>query len=225
MEIWETCWSKNIKYNPILQNPSPILYGGSNIEPLATIGMCCFLDASKKKFVDGFSVLDYGCGAGILSNVISERLRFFNYYGLEPNSIHGVDRISLGKQSFNDDRVYFGLINDDLETILSKKIDSIILISVFTHLIIDDVKIILDNLSKVFDTNPECDIVFSCFISDIDSVENHQPHIWERFYNVSRIKESDLLEYCNDKKLKLTKHISFTAQGGYIHEIYKINKL
>jgi sialic acid synthase SpsE len=36
--------------------------------------------------------------------------------------------ISLGKQSFNDDRVYFGLINDDLESVLSKKIDSIFLI-------------------------------------------------------------------------------------------------
>ncbi len=224
MEIWELYWS-NKKFNPIAIDPPKILYGGSNIEPLASIGMCCFLDASKSKFKEGFTILDYGCGAGILSNFISERLTDFTYYGLEPNSQHGFDRIDLGKRYFNDERVFFGFIDDDLDTCLNKKIDSVILISIFTHLLIDDIIIILDKIIKVFDKNPNCDIIFSCFIADAPKVENHQPNIWEKFYGVSYIKESDILEYCNKNNLNLNKHMSFIAQGGYIHEIYKINKV
>lgn len=223
MEIWESFWS-NKTNNPIVLNPPAITYGGTNTEPLASIGMCCFLDAVKGKFHDGFSVLDYGCGAGILSNFISERLSTFNYYGLEPKGNHGAERINLGKQYFNDSRVFLGFIEDDLDNCLVKPIDSIILISVFTHLEIADIRRILDNLTKVFNNNPNCDIVFSCFISDSNHVSNHQPHIWERFYGVSHIKESDLIDYCNTNDLKLRKHISFVAQGGYQHEIYKINK-
>lgn len=224
MEIWDSFWSIK-EFDPILKNPPAISYGGTNIEPLASIGMCCFLDASKDKFKDGFSVLDYGCGAGILSNFISERISNFEYYGLEPNSTHGIERINLGKNLFKDDRVFLGLINDDLDFCLSKKIDSIILISIFTHLVIDDVIQILDNLIKVFEKNPNCDIVFSCFTSEISRVENYQPHIWERFYGVSYIQESELINYCEKNSLSLNKHISFTAQGGYVHEIFKINKL
>lgn len=223
MQIWDSFWSIK-KFDPILKNPPMSSYGGTNIEPLASIGMSCFLDASKDKFKEGFSVLDYGCGAGVLSNFISERLLKFEYYGLETNSPHGLERISLGKNLFNDNRVFLGLINDDLDICLSKKIDSIILISVFTHLIIDDIIQILDNLIKVFKTNPNCDIIFSCFTAEISRVENYQPHIWERFYGVSYIQELELMDYCKKNNLILNKHISFTAQGGYVHEIFKINR-
>lgn len=223
MEIWENFWSTK-KFNPIMVNPPAIAYGGTNIEPLASIGMCCFLDGTKDKFKEGFRVLDYGCGAGILSNFISERLSNFKYYGLEPKSNHGLERINLGKQFFNDPRVFLGNINDDLDKCLQEKLDAIILISVFTHLEIIDVCKIIENLSKVFDTNPDCDIIFSCFIADKNYVVNHQPHIWERFYGVSYITENDLNECCLNNKMKLSKHISFTAQGGYQHEIYKIKK-
>ena len=223
MEIWDLFWSvKNA--NPIVTNPPAISYGGTNIEPLASIGMCCFLDAAKDKFTNGFSVLDYGCGAGILSNFISERLSDFNYYGLEPNTPHGKERISLGKNLFKDERVFLGLINDDLDFCLSKQIDSIILISVFTHLLISDITQILDTLINVFDKNPNCDIIFSCFTSDFSKTESPEPHIWERFYGKSYIQESELNDYCKNNNLKIHKHISFTAQGEHVHEIFKITK-
>ena len=223
MEIWDSFWVFK-KFDPILKDPPLISYGGTNIEPLASIGMCCFLDASKDKFKEGFSIIDYGCGTGILSNFISERISNFEYYGLEPNSSHGNQRINLGKNLFKDSRVFLGTIENDLDVCLSKKIDSIILISVFTHLKIDDILNILDNLIKVFDKNPECDIVFSCFTSTSPKVENYQPYIWERFYGVSYISETDLVDYCNKKGLLLKNHISFTAQGGYVHKIFKITK-
>ncbi len=224
MEIWDSFWSIK-KFKPILINPPSISYGGTNIEPLASIGMSCFLDACKDKFIEEFSVLDYGCGAGILSNFISERLDNFTYYGLEPNSTHGLERINLGNSLFKDERVFLGFIDEDLDSLLSKKLDSIILISIFTHLMIDDIIGILDKITKVYDTNPNCDIIFSCFISEIEKVENLEPNIWERFYGESYIKEVDLEKYCEKNNLKLNKHMSFTAQGGHIHDIFKINKL
>ena len=73
MEIWDTYWSHK-KYEPILLNPPNILYGGTNTEPLASIGMSCFIDPIKEKFLNGFTILDYGCGTGILANFISERI-------------------------------------------------------------------------------------------------------------------------------------------------------
>ena len=85
MEIWDSFWSIK-KFDPIFKNPPSISYGGTNIEPLASIGMSCFLDASKNKFKDGFSILDYGCGAGILSNFISERLSNFDQIQLNWNT-------------------------------------------------------------------------------------------------------------------------------------------
>lgn len=222
--IWDNFWS--IKPNqPMLINPPKILYGGTNIEPLASMGMCCFLDPSRDKFNEGFSVLDYGCGAGILSNFISERLSDFNYYGLEPNSPHGLERISLAKNNFKNKKLFFGLIDTDLKYCLNQKIDSIILISVFTHLLIDDIIAILDNLIKVFDKNSDSNIIFSCFTSKENKVGTFQPNIWKRFYGTSHIKESDLIKYCNKNNLKINKHMSFSAQGGHMHEIFKIEKI
>ena len=121
MEIWDSFWSIK-KFDPILKNPPLISYGGTNTEPLASIGMSCFLDASKDKFKDGFSILDYGCGTGILSNFISERLSDFKYYGLEPNSAHGLERINLGKNLFKDNKIFLGLIDDNLDFCISKYI-------------------------------------------------------------------------------------------------------
>jgi hypothetical protein len=49
MNHWTNYWHSEITY-PICKNPPSILYGGTNQEPLASIGMSCFLDAVKTKF-------------------------------------------------------------------------------------------------------------------------------------------------------------------------------
>jgi 2-polyprenyl-3-methyl-5-hydroxy-6-metoxy-1,4-benzoquinol methylase len=224
MNHWETFWNKT-KNSPLLENPLPIMYGGTNIEPLATIGMTAFLDAIKDKFNEGFSIIDYGCGAGILINPISERLDSFTYYGLEPVTGDGPNRINLGKTHFNDSRVNFGFIETDFNNIIENKIDTIILISIFTHLTIEDISNTLDNLIKVFEKNPECTIVFSCFTDSIRRLVRHQPEIWERFYNESYILIDDLINYSKNNNLKLTKHSDFFALNNYKHEIFKLEKL
>jgi len=223
MKHWDEYWIKT-KNVPLVGNPSLGLYGGTNSEPLATIGMTAFLDAVKDKFVEGFSVLDYGCGAGILINPISERLNNFTYYGLEPIGGNGPERINIGKEFFIDSRVNFGFIESDFDGVIKNKIDSIILISIFTHLSIEDINSTLDKLTKVFESNPNSTIVFSCFISDERKLINHFPHIWERFYGESYITLNDLETYCNKNNLKLIKHMDFIAMGGYNHQIFKIER-
>jgi SAM-dependent methyltransferase len=219
--IWDNFW-KNKTKTPIITNPPKILYGGTNEEPLASIGMSYFLEPIKNKFNEGISILDYGCGAGILANFISERLNNFYYYGLETNSNHGKERISIAKNYLNDPRLYFGTIENELKNILNNKIDAIVLISVFTHLPILEIYKILDNLKNVFIKNKNSSIIFSCFISNKEKLIDHLPDIWENFYGISFIKEKQLVGYCNNNNLKLKKQSIFVAAGNHEHHIYEI---
>ena len=223
MKHWEEYW-KICKNKPIVSSPQVCLYGGSNIEPLASIGMSCFLDPVRHKFKENFSILDYGCGAGILSNFISERLNNFTYYGLEPLSNHGKERIDLAKANFNDSRVKFGFIESSIKDCYDRKIDAVVLISVFTHLNIKDIYVCLNNLLPIFDNNPELSIVFSCFTDNISRLHILCPNINDRYYATSHIEIKNIETFCKNNKLKLNKCIDFTAQGGYIHEIYEIKQ-
>ena len=221
MKHWEEFWSTKHQ-KPIIEVPPQSLYGGTYIEPLASMGMSCFLEPVRDLFKEGVSILDYGCGAGILANFISERLKDYTYYGLEINSEHGIERLDIAKKYLTDDRNYFGLINEDLRSVLKNKIDCVVLISIFTHLKIDAVKDIIFNLKPLFETNREAKIIFSCFIAEEDTVHNYQPEISEGFYGVSFIRETDLVNCCNDNNLKLSKCSDFIAQGDHVHNIFVI---
>jgi len=224
MKHWEDYW-KNTKNKPLYENPPAEVYGGTNFEPLASIGMSCFTDAVIDKFKEGFTIIDYGCGAGILCNFISERLTDFDYYGLEPNSGWGPDRITLGKQFFNDNRIKFGLIESDYDNIISsKKIDAVILISVLTHLTIEDGLKVLGNVCKVFDYNENSSVVLSCFTTENPRIGSLQNYINDNYYSDSYIKLEDLKNYCEKNSLRIEKHMDFIAMGGYNHEIFKITK-
>jgi len=221
---WNEYWV-NTKNPPIYENPPIEVYGGTNIEPLASIGMSCFTDASRDDFKENFSIIDYGCGAGILSNFISERLDSFKYFGLEPNNNWGSDWIERGKKYFNDPRVNFGFTDDYNKIVENNKIDTVILISVFTHLVIDDCLQILDNLKNIFKYNKNASIIFSCFTSDTPWIGDLQSDINSNYYSQSYIKLKDLQDYTDKNNLKLTKHMDFIAMGGFKHEIFKITEL
>ena len=221
---WNEYWV-NTKNSPIYQNPPAEAYGGTNYEPLASIGMSCFTDAVRDDFKENFSIIDYGCGAGILSNFISQRLDNFNYFGLEPSTGWGPYRIEVGKKYFNDKRVNFGFVEDYNEIIKNNKVDTVILISVFTHLVIEDCLAILDNLKNIFEYNKDASIVFSCFISETPKVSSLQSNINSNYYGDSYIKLSDLQNYIDEHNLTLTKHMDFIAMGGWKHEIFKITKV
>jgi hypothetical protein len=218
---WYDYWI-NTKNSPIYSTPPADVYGGTNHEPLASIGMSCFTDAIKSDFKENLSIIDYGCGAGILANFISERLTNFTYFGLEPKNGWGPKRISLGKQYFNDPRVNFGYVDEYNDIIKNNKIDTIILISVFTHLVIEDCLTILDTLKNIFDYNKDASIVFSCFTSETPKTSGLDIHINSNYYSDSYIKLNDLQNYVDKNNLKLKKHMDFIAMGNWKHEIFKI---
>lgn len=221
---WNEYWSST-KNTPICVNPPAEVYGGTNFEPLASIGMSCFVDAIKDDFVEGFKVVDYGCGAGILANFISERLVDFTYFGLEPSTGWGPKRLQTGREYLNDPRVSFGFVESYGEIVQNTSIDSVILISVFTHLTIQDTLEILQNLLQIFKHNSKASIVFSCFTSQESRVSELQTNINSNYYRDSYIQLNDLQHFCNENKLKLTKHMDFVAMGGWNHEIFKITLL
>lgn len=217
---WDQFWSKE-KYAPLVSYEKASrsrMYGGTNIEPLASIGMSYFLSPVEDLFNDGFSIIDYGCGAGILSNFISSRLKYFNYVGLEPNNQHGNERLSIAKRLINDNRVRFGYVDDISD--YEENFDCIIMISVFTHLTIEKIYSILDDLKPKIKNGSK--LIFSCFISDRYELLIPQPSIAKNFYGVSKITIDQLNKYVDDNELKIEKCDDFVAQGGYVHNIFKI---
>lgn len=224
MEHWNTYWNEK-HHTPVVNTPPPAMYGGTNIEPLASIGMSCFLDAVREDFKEGYKILDYGCGAGILGNFISARLQNFTYYGLEPDTQHGHERIGLAKQYLTDERFTFGYIETDFGIISKQELDSVILISIFTHMTEEDIRIALDSLQNIFINNPKASIVFSCFLDQESRVESLQSHIWDRFYGRSFITKDFLIQYCSENSLNLVQHMDFVAQGEHVHSIIKLNKV
>lgn len=220
---WEEYWV-HTHYPPFLEKPSTEVYGGTNYEPDASIGMSCFLDVVRDKFKDGFSVIDYGCGAGILSNFISARLQNFNYIGLEPSTGWGPDRIRLGSETFTDTtKVKFGYISDYEHIVRFNKVDVVILISVFTHFGMNRIYEILDDLIVVFENNPDCSIVFSCFTSDVPSLGQVDYSINSDYHSYSYIDIREIEKYCQEHNLSLRKHdIEFMAMNNWLHKIYEI---
>jgi 2-polyprenyl-3-methyl-5-hydroxy-6-metoxy-1,4-benzoquinol methylase len=223
-DIWTRFWHKE-SCLPILDKNHPgynLLYGGTNIEPLASMGMSCFLEPCIDSFSEGFSILDYGCGAGILSNFLSMRLEKFRYVGLEPKTKHGVERIGIAKRMLNDERVEFDFIsNQKIETLRKQHFDCIVLISVFTHLTIEEIYLILDNLKDFLNSGAK--IVFSCFIRDEYKLVKPQHNINNNFYNFSFLTENQLLSYANANNLFLKKECDFLALGSNLHNIYSLS--
>jgi 2-polyprenyl-3-methyl-5-hydroxy-6-metoxy-1,4-benzoquinol methylase len=221
--IWQEFWKTENK-KPIIEKTHSeykSLYGGTNFEPDASIGISCFIEPCRNKFKDTFSILDYGCGAGIVSNFISLRLDNFKYVGLEPKNIHGSERITIAKQLLNDKRVEFGFIEDSLEKLYETNFDCIILISIFTHLTIEQTYHTLDKLLP-FIKNNKTKIIFSCFINNNYELYYPQPNINKDFYGVVKITQQQLLDYCNKNNLILRKMCDFIAGGNYCHNIYSL---
>lgn len=222
-DIWKEFWEEG-KCSPIYTVPPKEAYGGTNIEPLASMGMAHFLDPLRDDFKENIKILDYGGGAGILGNFISERLQKFEYFCLEPKGEHGESRIKLGKNLFKDPRVFFGFIEEDLDYCFSKNIDAIILISIFTHLEKQDIEESLDRLHKVFDFNPDCQIIFSCFLGNEYVLDLPEPHIWKRFYRKVTLEEKYIENICKEKGFNIQKCNPFVAMYGHRHEIFKLTK-
>lgn len=222
--IWSDFWNLEDKI-PILNKDHPeykILYGGTNYEPDASIGISCFLEPCRENFKDGFKILDYGCGAGIVLNFISLRLNNFYYVGLEPENEHGAERIKLARRLLTDIRGNFNFINEEnLKKNSEIEFDCITLISIFTHLIIEDTYSTLDKLLP-FLKNKKTKIIFSCFIDKEYKLLHPQPNINKNFFGVVKLTEEQLQSYATKNNLKLRRVCDFMAAGNHCHNIYTL---
>ena len=230
MKNWNDYWSKVI-HKPIIDVLPQCMYRGTRTEPEASMLIARMLDPVKDKFKEGFCLLDYGAGAGRVSNFVSERLSDFTYYGLEPDTEHGKEGVAAANKYLHDSRCTFGLIETDLESILSKRIDVVILISVFTHLPIEDILEILENLKKVFKESESCSIIFTCYPSSTPKLIQPQFQISKNYHGESKIDISVIQKYCDENGLSLISYGSEWVDGRtaglrqrYEHSIYEIKK-
>lgn len=123
-------------------NPHPLAPPcyGADTEPAATQWMSILCAAAGSKFGTDMVMLDYGCGAGRLVNFVSERVKNFTYFGVEPKKAGPFQRnrsTNLDICRFNyggDHRVIFGAIGGNEERQALNACTVIVAGSVFTHL-------------------------------------------------------------------------------------------
>ena len=223
-EIWDSYWKNTINKSFIsFNNPEHVkVYGGINNEPHASMGLCSFLEPVRDLFKDGFTILDYGCGAGILANVVAQRLTKFNYFGVEPTSQHGIERINLAKNLFKSDMINFSFIDNTFYELYKTNFDCVTLISIFTHLKIEETYKILERLLPFLENNKKTKIIFSCFLSDKYELLIPQPNINENFYGVVKITKEQLYNFKKDRKIYIKHVCDFPATAEYVHSIFEL---
>jgi SAM-dependent methyltransferase len=220
-DYWHDYW-KNEPSTPIHPNPPKEIYNGTREEPAASMCLATFMEPIKNKFKDGFKILDYGCGQGALANFISKRLDNFKYIGLEPNYEWGNIKLETARQYFSDDRVEFGYCEDILDY-KDSGVDAIMLLSIFTHLDEAQVTSILDNLIQLYESNDKMKIIFSTFIGEIYRLNKLRVPETGYYQDVTYPIEF-YQDYAKRNNLRLVKQLDFHASGGYVHNIFSLEK-
>src|SRR5207248_2040734 len=122
-------------------------------EPGSSLWLASLSEAMDESFRAGMTVLDYGCGAGRYAHFLRQRLKGFRYFGLEkPGSTfkHGEKSIKIARRLFRwVPRIRFDLIGSRLESVALERADLVVLGSVFTHVDLDEMQLILRKLQPV----------------------------------------------------------------------------
>src|SRR5258708_1881971 len=161
---WQDKWSQTA-YPPINSNPNiPACYG-TDAEPWSSVWLASLCEGLGPSFSEGIRLLDYGCGAGRLCNFISQRLRDFHYFGLEPATHFGEMGIGFANDNFGaDPRVSFGSISSPLEKKAIDTATAVVLVSVFTHLAFSNFERICDRFALILLKGGV--VSFSAFLAD-----------------------------------------------------------
>ena len=181
----------------------------------------CYLEALTIQ--DSMTFLDYGCGDGRFANFLAAHIKNFEYYGLE-HPMSELIRFSKTSPFFKDSRCNFGLMGTDYETEALKKSKYVVLMSIFTHLRIEDFYIIMEKFEDII-KRKNGEVVFSAFIEDSYRYEHFcgcygVPNCISRvFYTTKQLKD-----FAKNKDYVLTEHGSFLAQGENLHRFFKIAK-
>jgi len=221
-KLWINKWSKE-KYKPISETYNCSKYGTDG-EPGASICMSSFARTMGKNFKEEIKLLDYGCGAARFCNFMSRRLKDFTYYGLEPNSEFGRDSIETAKKFFgHDSRINLGFIGSELEQEAIEKVDTVLLLSIFTHTTIEETNEILTKLLPIIQRGDK--IVFSVLIAEKYDLFQGKAYTMENSYMTVRNTIQQIKEIQQKFNCKLKVKDTFSAQGGInVHQIYEMVK-
>jgi 2-polyprenyl-3-methyl-5-hydroxy-6-metoxy-1,4-benzoquinol methylase len=227
---WIETWSIE-KYQPIVESyEEKGMIVGSDPEPTASVCMASFSKAMKDNFREGMKILDYGCGSGRFSNFLSKRLEKFEYYGMERYlSDYTKDCLSTALALLShDDRVRFGFTETEFEKLVIEKVDTVLLLSVFTHTTIEETYRIIEKLMPVLEKE-NGRIVFSMIHSHDGENDDSEYTLVESGaygfddgYAVTRNSKSQVREIADRFNVKIDLEETFNA--GWIHSIYSMSK-
>ncbi len=180
--LWTDVWSKD-SYPPINPLPNP---DGTENEPEFSLCMASFAYAMGEHFKEGMTILDYGCGSARFCNFMSRKLRDFVYYGIEKRSSSarwGELEINTAQYRFqHDPRIKLGFIEEDIEQEAINNADVALLLSIFTHMSIEETKRTMEKLMPIARRGGK--IVFSVIHGDEYQLVGSKIYGFDNFYNV-----------------------------------------
>ena len=175
-----------------------------------------------EKFKEEMTVLDYGCGGVRYVDFISQRLKTFKYYGIEPpNGTTKATIEDLKIRCKNDSRIELGYIGEEIESKAYKESDVIVLGSIFTHLKFDKFNEICDKFVKYM--KRDCSIVFSVFLSNEEHVRGKnncygQKDCWSQSYYI----KNKIEDYATERGMSLKLKETFTSKHDKFQEVHQI---
>jgi SAM-dependent methyltransferase len=198
---------------------------GSDQEPGSSLWLGSLSEAMGESFREGMTVLDYGCGAGRYAHFLRQRLKRFRYFGLEkPGSTfkHGEKSIKIARRLFRwAPGVRIDLIGSRLEADALARADVVVLGSVFTHVDLDELQLILRKLQPVVARGGR--IVFSIFTADAYRLEDKGAYGFENCYGRVWFTEKQLRGLCDEHGWVATEKDTFVAQDVNVHRIFALS--
>jgi SAM-dependent methyltransferase len=199
---------------------------GCDAEPLSSIWCACLSEAMGPRFREGLRILDYGCGAGRYCNFLSQRLKHFEYFGVEKRGStfrHGEKSIRVANKIFRHDRrARFGLIDSQLEIEAIASVEVVILGSIFTHVDLREVRHVVNKLRPVIERGGR--IVFSAFSANDYRLEGKGAYGLADCYSRVWFQMKQLDRLAHDNGWQLRQRESFLAQDVNLHRIFTLNR-
>jgi SAM-dependent methyltransferase len=229
--LWTEKWSK-LRFSPRLHDFSVairklaaannFMLFGTDDEPGSSIWLASLSEAMGEIFREGMVVLDYGCGGGRYAQFLRQRLKRFEYYGLEKpgsKSQHGEKCIRAARKIFRwDFRIRFDLIGSRLERTVLTCATVVVLGSIFTHVDLAELRHILKKLQPVISRGGK--VVFSIFLAEAYRLEDEGIYGFARCYNRVWHTREQIQGLCDENGWAAAEKESFLARDLNLHQIF-----
>jgi len=213
-KLWIDIWSKE-KYKSI---------GEVSTKEDMPVCFASFAHAMGVYFKENMKILDYGCGPARFCNFMSQRLENVEYYGVEPNSTYGNSVMEDAKAFYGQDkRVQLGFIGEDIERKAMGKVDVVLLISIFTHLTIEQTRDIIRKLYSVVERGGA--IVFSVILKDKYELCGQRAYSLADAYKVVFNASEQIEDLAREFNCSIRLQDEWLHVNEWMHSIYKITNV